>query len=739
MSQLNTLFTLATRIINHTGRHLFLTGRAGTGKTTFLRHIQHTTPKKAVVVAPTGVAALNAGGVTMHSFFQLPFGMYLPGASNYLGDEWNGQLVVNRRSLFKNIRFTQEKRELLRELELLIIDEVSMLRADALDAIDAILRAFRNKPAVPFGGVQVLFIGDLFQLPPVLRQEEAPLFYQHYRSPFFFSASVMNEEPPLVVELKHIYRQRDEQFIGVLNAIRNNCASEEDLATLHERYKPWQQPEDGSILLTTHNAKADRINSQRLDMLPGKEHRFEAVIERDFNERALPAERFLSLKVGAQVMFIKNDTARRFYNGKLATVFHIGDEDDIWVRLEGGHEELRLERYTWKNIRYKYDRDKDSVEEQELGAFKQYPVRLAWAITIHKSQGLTFERATIDAGASFAPGQVYVALSRLTSLEGMVLHSRIPGQGIEMPEEVLAFCRRQMDEDLLTALVRDEEEQFAQERLVDWFSLEKILGAWALFHEGYAHRGIASADDAKAWSLGAMEQLNELEETAKKFRAQLAGMLSGSRDYPLISERVDKAVPWLSQALERGVMQPLQQHYAAWSSKARSRKYLGELRDLEAVALQLMKGWQQARQLAAGLAGGTACTEIVLDTTTPSSSLTGAINSGEKPRKGDSQSITLAMFREGKSIDEIAAKRGLAVSTVEGHLLSFIPSGEVDIDCFVTPAQYSAIDEALSTLALDSSSSMVKSALGEAYSYTMIRAVQLHRRGGKSGKAQAAS
>lgn len=727
MTEANTLFTLATRIINHTGRHLFLTGRAGTGKTTFLRHIQRTTPKKTVVVAPTGVAALNAGGVTMHSFFQLPFGMYLSGASNYFGEEWNEQLVVNRRSLFKHIRFTHEKRELLRELELLIIDEVSMLRADALDAIDTILRAFRNKPAVPFGGVQVLYIGDLFQLPPVLRQEEAALFYEHYRSPFFFSANVMSEDPPLVVELKHIYRQRDERFIRVLNAIRNNRAGEDDLATLHERYMPWQQPEEGSVLLTTHNAKADRINMQRLEMLPGKEHRFEAVIEREFNDRALPAERFLTLKTGAQIMFIKNDTARRYYNGKLATVFHIGDEDDIWVRLEGSGEELRLERYTWKNIRYKYNRDKDSVEEQELGAFKQYPIRLAWAITIHKSQGLTFERATIDAGASFAPGQVYVALSRLTSLEGMVLHSRIPAQGIEMPEEVIDFCRRQMDEDLLAALVRDEEEHFAQERLVEWFSLEKMLGAWALFHEGYAHRGIAAAETAKQWSVETTQVLQRIEETAKKFRAQLAGMLGKTPDYKAIHERIEKAVAWLTQTLEQQVMQPLQAHYAAWSTKARSRKYLGELRDLEALALQVMKGWRQAGQLATGLAGGTACADIVLDAPQMESTLTAASGQKGKPKKGDSHATTLAMYREGKSIADIATERGLAISTIEGHLTGYIPSGEVDVSLFVTPAQYRAIDEVLSTLDPAQGTSAVRAALGESVSYSMIRAVQLHR------------
>src|SRR6478736_3898517 len=325
MPEPNTLFTLATRIINHTGRHLFLTGRAGTGKTTFLRHIQQTTPKKTVVVAPTGVAAINAGGVTMHSFFHLPLGMYIADASNYFGDEYSGGLVVNRHSLFKNIRFNREKIELLRELELLIIDEVSMLRADALDAIDTILRHFRRRHREPFGGVQVLYIGDLFQLPPVIRQEESGLFFEHYTSPFFFSAKVIGEDHPLVIELKHIYRQTDAEFIHVLNAIRTNKMTEDELDTLHRRYMPFIQPEDGVIVLTTHNHKADTINTQKLEALPGEARAFEGVITGEFNEKALPAERKLQLKIGAQVMFIKNDKGetRRYYNGKLATVSRI--------------------------------------------------------------------------------------------------------------------------------------------------------------------------------------------------------------------------------------------------------------------------------------------------------------------------------------------------------------------------------------------------------------------------------
>lgn len=733
MTQMNSYFDLATRIINHTGRHLFLTGRAGTGKTTFLKHIQETTPNKAVVVAPTGVAALNAGGVTMHSFFQLPLGMYLPDAGTFTGEEWNNQLVVNRRSLIQNIRFNQDKRALLRELELLIIDEVSMLRADALDAIDAILRYIRDKPALPFGGVQVLFIGDLFQLPPVLRLEEASLFFEHYLSPFFFSARVIQEAPPLVVELKHIFRQSDERFIAVLNAIRENRVQEEDLALLHEQYKPWQEPMEGSVLLTTHNAKADRINTQRLEQLPGKEFGFEAVIERDFSEHALPVERVLRLKVGAQIMFIKNDTARRFYNGKLAQIFHIGDEDDIWVRLEGSQEELKLELHTWRNIRYKYDREKDKVEEQELGSFSQYPIRLAWAITIHKSQGLTFERATVDAGASFAAGQVYVALSRLRSLDGLVLHSRIPAQGIEMSELVIDFCSQQLDEGRLEAIVRQEEEHYAQQKLIGWFSFEKLSDSWALFHQGYEQRRIESLEQARTWSLNSHTQILELERTAQRFRTQLTSLLGPGCNYALINDRVEAAVTWMTRQFQLQVMQPLQLHFETWRKKARSKKYLQELRMLEALCLHLLKGWRQARQLSAGLAGGISSSEIEMDNTTQGAVIAQMPKAG-KPKKGDSSKISLAMYQEGKCMEEIAAERGLAGSTIEGHLLQLIPSGEVALSVFVNPQKQKIIEEAIAAMKPDTSITELLEVLGSEFSYRMIQAVQTHLESQKTGQ-----
>ncbi len=723
MSTENPLFSLAERIINHTGRHLFLTGRAGTGKTTFLRHIQAHTPKKAVIVAPTGVAALNAGGVTMHSFFQLPLGMYLPTAQPFLGDEWSDQLVVNRRNLLSNLRLHGEKRSLIKELELLIIDEVSMLRADALDAIDAILRSVRNQAQVPFGGVQVLFIGDLFQLPPVLRNEEASLFYEHYRSPFFFSANVIAEAEPLVVELQHVYRQRDEDFIRLLNAIRNNCAEEEDLALLHQRYKPWQEPEEGSILLTTHNHIADRVNAQRLEQLPGEPHRFDATIEGDFNERALPTERFLDLKVGAQVMFIKNDSARRYYNGKLARVSHIGEEGDIWVQPEGSEDELRLELHPWRNIRYRYNRESDSVDEEELGVFRQYPVRLAWAITIHKSQGLTFEKATIDAGESFAAGQVYVALSRLTSLEGMVLRSRIPTKGIEVAEDILAFCGQQMEPEKLLPIVVQEEEDFAQQRLVQWFSLDKLLTDWQVFQLHYSSRQIPEKEVAEAWSKGVLDKIEDLEETATKFRHQLDGMLRSKQSYADIRARVFVAEEWLTAALRREVLQPLSRHHEDFHGKSRTKKYLTDLAGLERTALTIIQRWGQAKLLADSLAKG----KMHLPDLKEQPAIQSTLSKRTRGKKIPTGYISLALYREGKHAAEIARERGLTVGTIEAHLMQFIKTGEVPLSEFVTLEQQRYIEAAIQKAGVHTGLTQLRELLGDDYSFTMIRAVILNQ------------
>ncbi|MDR2087279.1 MAG: AAA family ATPase, partial [Dysgonamonadaceae bacterium] len=445
----NRFFQLAEDFINQTSEHLFLTGKAGTGKTTFLKHISKYTHKKTIVTAPTGVAAVNAGGTTLHSLFQLPLEPYIPGASQTF-----------KKNLF---RFSKQKLEMLRQLELLIIDEVSMLRADTLDAIDDFLRYIRRNQYQPFGGVQVLYIGDMFQLPPVAQKDEWELLKTHYQSTFFFHAKVIEKTKPVYVELKKVYRQKDASFVNLLNRIRNNNTTPEDFQTLNERYNPYFNPPETEnyIILTTHNYKADNINNRKLAELPAQEHLFSGETHGDFPDYSLPTDKQLRLKKGAQVMFLKNDTEepRRYYNGKIATISRI-DSDQIYVYIADTNTEILIKRETWENKRYYLDKESGEIKEELLGSFSQYPIRLAWAITIHKSQGLTFEKAIIDTGNSFAAGQTYVALSRCISLDGIVLFSKIHPNSILTDNYALEFSRSEKAEQELDKIFQAGKRKF---------------------------------------------------------------------------------------------------------------------------------------------------------------------------------------------------------------------------------------------------------------------------------------
>ncbi len=445
----NSELALAWQFIENTGTHLFLTGKAGTGKTTFLRKLKRESPKRMVVIAPTGIAAINAGGVTIHSFFQIPFAPYVPESSF----STNGQATYR-------FRFGKEKINIIRSMDLLVIDEISMVRADLLDAVDEMLRRYRDRHK-PFGGVQLLMIGDLQQLAPVVKDEEWQMLKKYYDTPYFFSSRALKQTEYCTIELKTVYRQSDGAFLDLLNRIRENHCDPQVLEALNRRYLPAFQPrkEEGYIRLVTHNYQAQRINNYELEQLPGRSYAFRATIDGKFPEYSYPTDELLELKKGAQVMFVKNDSSgeHRYYNGMIGEVTDLS-ADSIEVRAKDSTAAFLLQEEEWANAKYVLDEESKEIVEDIEGTFRQFPLKLAWAITIHKSQGLTFERAIIDASSSFAHGQTYVALSRCKTLEGLVLSAPLSAKAVISARAVDRFTeearRNEPDEDRFHSLQR---------------------------------------------------------------------------------------------------------------------------------------------------------------------------------------------------------------------------------------------------------------------------------------------
>ena len=427
----------ALQVIQYTRRSLFLTGKAGTGKSTFLRYVAQHTKKKYVILAPTGIAAINAGGQTLHSFFKLPFHPLLPNDSRY-----------NIRNIRKTLKYNGDTTKLLRETELIIIDEISMVRADIIDFIDKVLRIYCRNMRVPFGGKQLLLVGDIFQLEPVIKEDEWRLMQPFYASAYFFSAKVWQEMELVSIELRKVYRQSDAHFIGILDRIRQNQATTEDLKAINARSKQSahssQDAQNLEITLASRRDTVDYINEQKLKELEGEPSVFFGKITGEFPETSLPAPIELEIKPGAQVIFIKNDKEKRWVNGTLGVVIYIDEEDGIITVVDEDGHEYDVERETWENMRYTFNEKEQKIEEEQLGTFVQFPLRLAWAITVHKSQGLTFRQVKIDfsGGGAFAGGQTYVALSRCTSLEGITLTEPIRQRDIFVRAEVVNFARR---------------------------------------------------------------------------------------------------------------------------------------------------------------------------------------------------------------------------------------------------------------------------------------------------------
>ena len=726
-------FSLAVQFVTQTVQPIFLTGRAGTGKTTFLKYIRENGFKKMAVVAPTGVAAINAGGTTLHSFFQLPFGPFLPTAQSAgWGVENPGFSNVN--TLFRNIRFGAGKKEVLQELELLIIDEISMVRADTLDAVDTVLRHFRQQPMLPFGGVQVLYIGDLYQLPPVVSNTEWELLKACYASPFFFDAQVIRQSPPVYLELKKIYRQKESDFIGLLNNIRNNQANWEDLERLHDHYEPEFIPSKGDnyITLTSHNAKADSINQQELEKLRGSAHHFEATVTGEFNDKAFPAEKTLMLKEGAQVMLIKNDKgeARRYYNGKIGVIKKIAD-DKLTLSFPDEYDPLILEKETWKNIRYAYNREKDEIEEEELGTFRQYPIRLAWAITIHKSQGLTFEKAVIDAGASFAPGQVYVALSRLTGLNGLVLRSRITPAAISTDPRVVTWTQTQLDRSAPEQQLEHGQQAFIGDSLRKAFHWARLVEQIRDHYAAYPTRKMADKEKAMTLCKQWLDCAAAQQETALKFSRQLEQLLTGAEidGYKQLMQRTEAAAGYFANLLETDLLIPMQQYIGELRAKQKTKKYLHEIQLLRGHCIRKKLQVDEAVKLVGGLQKGLDANSLLsgLQQDRKSRTETTPAPAAAKTQKGDTSRITLGLYKEGLPIAAIATQRGLTASTIESHLASFILTGEISVDELVPQHKIEPILAAIRELG-GAALGPIRSKLGNDYSFSEIKAVINHFR-----------
>lgn len=699
------------QFINQTQKSIFLTGKAGTGKTTLLREIIATTHKNTVVVAPTGIAALNAGGVTIHSMFQLPFSAFIPSydeASKFT----ETVKFENKETLRRHFKMNNVKRNVICNMELLIIDEVSMLRADLLDAIDFMMQTVRRNSKT-FGGVQVLFIGDLLQLPPVIRDEEWRTLRNYYKGKFFFHSHAIQQNPPLYIELSKIYRQTDDTFISVLNNLRNNQITPQDIQVLNEYVKPDFDLKNnpGYITLTTHNAKADSINEQAINDLAGNEFAFQPFIVGDFPEKIFPVEENLKLKVGAQVMFVKNDISfeKRYFNGKMGIIKSLSPEE-IFVHFPEENKTIEVEKYEWKNIRYKVNDLTKEVEEEVLGTFAHYPLKLAWAITVHKSQGLTFEKAALDVSQVFLPGQAYVALSRLTSLNGLILLSPLQMNGISNDQDVMDYSLNKATEEVLKNSLHFETKNFIHNYLINSFNWTDLAQEWRNHRFSYNENAVNS-EKAKhsVWAAKRLETIELLLDPSQKFIHQLKKIFNKETvDLFFVQERVVAAYDYFFKPMDKLVTDLLQKMAEIQKFKKVKEFYeeLAFVDDLQTKAvLRLMKAKLLIEIV---VAGESICKEKltsfaiknyktnkiakireeykmtntdIFKVDEPAVRYTSKKLDKKEP-KGDKKTTieeTHDLWLEKNSIVDIARIRKLTVQTVEMHFVKLIQAKKVDI------------------------------------------------------------
>ncbi|WP_333621211.1 helix-turn-helix domain-containing protein [Sphingobacterium multivorum] len=724
----NTAFMQAVAFVNQTNQNVFITGKAGTGKTTFLKYIREHSYKKMAITAPTGVAAMNAGGTTLHSLFWLPFGTFIEDYE-LRWDEQDSH-IYNKSRLFSTIKLTKQRRAILQELELLVIDEVSMVRADTLDAINVILQSVRRDMR-PFGGLQVLFIGDLYQLPPVVKDAEWNVLRDHYSSVFFFNAKILRDNPLVMLELNKIYRQQDEVFISILNAIRNNQCTSDMLTTLNGYYQQDFVPneEEQYITLTSHNRNADEINGAKLASLSGKMLNLKAVVKDDFAQGSYPAEETLSLKIGAQVMFIRNDSGdeRKYYNGKIGTVKDIDTvQGTVTVTFPDGSESVTVKRETWENIRYNYDKGQDQIKEEILGTFSQFPLRLAWAITIHKSQGLTFQKAIIDAGTSFAAGQVYVALSRLTSLDGLVLKSIIPSYAIRTDYQVVEFAQRAQGQADVNEILEQCQRNYLGQILMHGFRWDGLLAETSELLKSLEERNIDGKEQAVLFFQQLVKHLQNQEKVAHKFIVVLYDLLRDKNaiDYDVICERSTAAVNWFLPKMDVDLIEALTKHIEEYQIRKRTKKYIDELKALLLDYKRKREQLQHCLLIADTLSKRedfqTAMLDVAASVKTKEKDELAAQSADEEgPKKLDTKEISLEMFKDGMSIADIAVKRGMVAGTIYGHLINFVGT-EVEATELI---EQEKLDRILGVIRAnpDKSSSELKMLLGVDIDYPDIK------------------
>ncbi len=715
----NPEFDIAKQFALFTRKHCFITGKAGTGKTTLLKQIVEKTNKNVVVVAPTGVAAINAGGVTIHSMFGLPLTCFVP--SNDFVDL---NIATNqRRLLHEHIHFRKDKRQVLREMDTLIIDEVSMVRCDIFDTIDFVLRTVRRNER-PFGDVQVLLFGDMHQLPPVVKEPDWNIMKTYYRSPYFFDSLVWSRLSAAEIELQTIYRQSDARFLALLSHIRNHEMDADDYERLRERYDPnFKATEKGYILLSTHNYKADSVNASELLKLPGQMHSFEAQTEGEFPDNLFPCDKKLHLKAGAQVMFIRNDTEEgMYYNGKLAVVKNLSG-DKITVTFSDGGKDYELHRERWENIDYSVDAESGEVVKKELGTFSQFPLRLAWAITIHKSQGLTFDKVIIDAGRSFAAGQVYVALSRCRSLEGIVLHSLIPPNALHSDKRIGDFSAAHHSTGELQNVFDREKALYANHLLLRLFSFTDLSAHMEEWQDLIAKKDIPDKEAATALHASICEQVRNINIIAEKFQRELQRLIAATESdrsgVAMLKERCAKAIRYFTDQIAGQIITPLRVHTNELAYKKKVKRYLQHVQLIEETCWNRVDRLYHGRFLdevlysAEPVHARDKFTKVVSSTTS------------SKKEKGGTYKDTLDLHRQGKTVGEIAAIRGLTESTIKHHMTRWIAGGEINVYDVLSAETI----ETVLAFIMDKkvvAVSAIRSELGDSYDYNDIRMIVSH-------------